>query len=96
MVIQRSESGSSLPPPPADNRNALLDSIRQGTHLRHVTPISQEERKQQLQEASIKSNQKDGLMNALAGALAARRTKIVTDLASNPFGDNDDEEEDWE
>ena len=93
----------SLPPKSA-GRGALLDSIVKGKQLKHVEPPSEEERKNRRNTATpsaaggSSSGGGDNLMNALAGALAKRRTALVTNLAANPFADekDDDESEEWD
>jgi len=97
------------PPPPAAvapvkrpassaGRGALLDSIVAGTKLKHVKPPTEEERREKRNTVQPSSGGGDNLMSALAGALAQRRTAMITDLAANPFADDkdDDDSEEWE
>jgi len=93
----------SAPPPakrPAASagRGALLDSIVAGKKLKHVKAPTEEERKNRRNVASPSSGGGDNLMSALAGALAQRRTAMITDLAANPFADeqDDDDSEEWD
>ena len=73
----------------SEGRNELLDAIRQGKQLKKV---DLDEVKNDTKNKEVEGG--DGLMNALADALAARRTRIVTNLADNPFGDDDDDDDD--
>ena len=87
-------------PAPSAGRGALLASIVQGKSLKHVDVPTEEERKARRNTVadSKSSGGGDNLMNALAGALAKRRTAMVTNLAANPFADeqDDEESEEWE
>lgn len=76
----------------------LLASIRQGVDLKKAQTLTPEERKEQMAVAAPGGG---SIMDALAGALAARRQKLVTNLAANPFENDgsdseEDDEEDWE
>jgi len=90
------------PPPATGGRAALLDSIVKGKSLKKVDIEAVEQRKKQPASSSDGGSSSGGggdLMNALAGALAARRTALITDLAANPFDDDDgddDGSEDWD
>ena len=93
-------------PPVSGDRNDLLAAIRSGAKLKHVKTPTAEERKAAMNTAVVAPSNNipsvgpangggaPNLMNALATALAARRTSMITNLASNPFADEEDEE-DW-
>ena len=88
--------GTNLPDLSASpGRGDLLASIRKGTRLRKVTDQSPAPKSTLPPPPAAAVAPADSLMSSLASALSARRNKLVTNLAANPFGDDDDSGE-WD
>lgn len=77
-----------------DSRGQLLDAIRQGASLK---PVDQDESDRRSSDMEPAADQ-DGLVGALARALASRRPACVDsdDDESSDDEDEDDDDEEWD
>ncbi|XP_076447421.1 actin nucleation-promoting factor WAS-like [Babylonia areolata] len=92
-TLRSVEAGDSpAPARPTDTRGQLLDAIRQGANLKRVE--DQDERR----SLEAEPESQDGLVGALARALASRRPACVDsdDEGSSEDDDDDDDDEEWD